>query len=239
MKLSAPLYHLKRKAKLLSRAENIPLHEALDRIAGQQGFSGWSLLAAKMAVAATAEKLFARLAPGDLVLVGARPGQGKTLMGLELAVQAMKAGSHGVFFTLEYTEKDILDRFRAIGAERADFSGLFEFDSSDELSSDYIVKRLAGAPRGTLVVVDYLQLLDQKREHPELMIQIRALQSFARDHGLIFVFISQIHRSYDPSKKPCPDLEDVRLPNPLDLSLFTKTCFLNNGEIQFRAASQA
>ena len=144
-----------------------------------------------------------------------------------------------MFFTLEYTEKDILDRFRAIGAERADFSGLVEFDSSDEVSSDYIVKRRAGAPRGTLVVVDYLQLLDQKREHPELMIQIRALQSFARDHGLIFVFISQIHRSYDPSKKPCPDLEDVRLPNPLDLSLFTKTCFLNNGEIQFRAASQA
>ena len=36
MKLSAPLYHLKRKAKLLSRAENIPLHEALDRIARQE-----------------------------------------------------------------------------------------------------------------------------------------------------------------------------------------------------------
>ena len=32
MKLSAPLYHLKRKAKLLSRAENIPLHEALNRV---------------------------------------------------------------------------------------------------------------------------------------------------------------------------------------------------------------
>ena len=115
---------------------------------------------------------------------------------------------------------------------------LFEFDSSDEVSSDYIVKRLATAPRGTLVVVDYLQLLDQKRENPELMVQVRALQSFARDRGLIFVFISQIDRSYDPAiNKPCPGLEDVRLPNPLDLSLFTKTCFLNNGEIQFRAAS--
>ena len=89
MKLSAPLYHLKRKAKLLSRAENIPLHEALDRVARQEGFSGWSLLAAKVTATAPAEKLFARLAPGDLVLVGARPGQGKTLMSLELAVQAM------------------------------------------------------------------------------------------------------------------------------------------------------
>ena len=237
MKLSAPLYHLKRNAKLLSRAENIPLHEALDRIARQEGFSGWSLLAAKATATAPAEKLFARLAPGDLVLVGARPGQGKTLMSLELAVQAMKSGSRGVFFTLEYTEKDMLDRFRAIGVEREDFVGLFEFDSSDDISSDYIVKRLATAPRGTLVVVDYLQLLDQKRENPELMVQVRALQSFARDRGLIFVFISQIDRSYDPSMKSCPDLEDVRLPNPLDLSLFTKTCFLNNGEVQFRAAS--
>lgn len=236
MKLSAPLYHLKRKAKLLSRAENIPLHEALDRIARQAGFAGWSLLAAKAAAAAPAEKLFARLAPGDLVLLGARPGHGKTLMSLELAAQAMKSGSRGVFFTLEYTEKDMLERFRAIGVERENFAELFEFDSSDEISSDYIVARLARAPRGTFVVVDYLQLLDQKRGNPELMVQVRALKSFARDRGLIFVFISQIDRAYDPSQKPCPDLDDVRLPNPLDLGLFSKTCFLNDGEVRFRSA---
>ena len=237
MKLSAPLYHLKRKARLLSRAEDIPLHDALDRIARQEGFGGWSLLAARRAAAAPAEKLFARLAPGDLVLLGARPGHGKTLMSLELAVQAMKSGSRAVFLTLEYTEKDMLDRFRAIGTARETFADLFEFDSSDEISSDYIVKRLANAPRGTLVVVDYLQLLDQKRGNPQLMVQVRALKSFARDRGLIFVFISQIDRAYDPLKKPCPDLADVRLPNPLDLSLFSKTCFLNGGEVQFRAAS--
>jgi replicative DNA helicase len=170
------------------------------------------------------------------MLVGARPGQGKTLMSLELAVEAMRSGHRCMFFTLEYTEKDMLDRFRAIGAEREDFAGLFDFDSSDDISADYIVRRLAAAPRGALVVVDYLQLLDQKRENPELMIQVRTLQSFARDRGLIFVFISQIDRSYDPSMKPCPDLADVRLPNPLDLTLFTKTCFLNNGEVQFRVA---
>jgi replicative DNA helicase len=236
MKLSAPLYHLKRQAKLLSRAENIPLHEALDRIARQEGFAGWSLLAAKLTAAAPAEKLFARLSPGDLVLVGARPGQGKTLMSLELAVQAMKSGSRGVFFTLEYTAQDMVDRFRAIGVARETFAGLFEFDNSDDIYSDYIVRRLANAPRGTLVVVDYLQLLDQKRDNPALMVQVRALRSFARDRGLIFVFISQIDRTYDPAKKPIPDLEDVRLPNPLDLSLFSKTCFLNDDEVRFRAA---
>ena len=232
-KLSAPVYQLKRKAKLLSRNEKIPLHEALDRIAASEGLASWSLLAAKSSAVAPAEKLFARLIPGDLVLVGARPGHGKTLMSLQLAVEAMKSGHHGVFFTLEYTERDIVDRFRAIGAEPARFDKLFRFDSSDAISAAYIVETLEAAPRGTLVVIDYLQLLDQRRENPELTAQVRMLKSFARERGLILVFISQIDRAYDPSKKPCPDIGDVRLPNPLDLSLFNKTCFLNNGEVRF------
>jgi replicative DNA helicase len=236
MRLSAPVYLLRRKAKLLSREERIPLHAALDRIAAQEGFGAWSLLAARALSVAPAVKLFAHLCPGDLVLVGARPGHGKTLMSLELAVAAMKSGGRAVFLTLECVEKDVLDCLRTIGVEPASLDGQFEFDNSDDISSDYIVQKLAGAPRGTLVIVDYLQLLDQKREKPELMDQVRALQSFARAHGLIFVFISQIDRSYDPVRKPLPDLDDVRLPNPLDLSLFSKTCFLNNGEVRFRAA---
>lgn len=166
MKLSAPVYHLKRQARLLSREAKIPLHQALDRIAARQGFAGWSLLAAKLSETAPASRLFARLVPGDLVLLGARPGHGKTLMSLELAVEAMKSGHRSVFFTLEYTQRDVLDRFRAIGVEPARFDRLFEFDTSDGISADHIVARLGSAPRGTLAVIDYLQLLDQKQENP-------------------------------------------------------------------------
>lgn len=68
------------------------------------------------------------------------------------------------------------------------------------------------------------------------MDQVRTLKAFARDSGVVLVFISQIDRSYDPAKKPVPDISDIRLPNPLDLSLFSKTCFLNRGEIRFEAA---
>jgi len=236
MRLSAPLYRLKRKARLLSRQENIPLHEALDRVAAEEGFQGWSLLAARADATTPAEAMFAQLDPGDLVLVGARPLQGKTLMSLRLAIEAMKSGNRGVFFSLEYTEKDIAGRFRMIGAEFEHFKGLFEFDSSDAISADYIVERLASAPKGTLAVIDYLQILDQNRQKPELMVQVRALRSFARERGLIIVFISQIDRSYDPALKAYPDLGDVRLPNPLDLALFDKTFFLNKGEVQLRKA---
>ncbi|WFU28537.1 DNA helicase [Bradyrhizobium sp. CB1717] len=237
MKLSAPIYHLKRKAKRLSRESSIPLHDALDRVAATEGFSAWSMLAAKAVALTPASKLFPQFRPGDLVLVGARPGQGKTLMSLEIAVEAMKSGHRAAFFSLEFTEKDVLDRLRAIGVEPAQFDKLFEVDCSDAINADYIVKQMAVAPRGTFVVIDYLQLLDQRRENPDLTVQVRALKSFARDKGLIVVFISQIDRSYDPAVKSCPDLGDVRLPNPLDLTLFDKTCFINNAEVRFRAAS--
>jgi replicative DNA helicase len=234
MKLSSPIYHLKRKAKLLSREKGIPLHNALDQIATREGYASWSLLAAEGSATVSPHDLFARLSPGDLVLVGARPGHGKTLLSLEFAVEAMKSGRRGAFFTLEGTPKDLANSFRAIGAEWTNFAALFEFDNSEAISADYIIARMASAPRGTVVVVDYLQILDQKRDKPELIVQIRALRSFARDRGLVIVFISQIDRSYDPQKKSCPDLGDVRTPNPLDLTLFDKACFLHNGEVRLR-----
>src|ERR1700761_1022943 len=100
MKLSAPLYQLKRKARHLARHDNIPLHEALNRLAAQEGFPAWSLLATKASGALTPHKIFAQLRPRDCLLLGARPRQGKTLMSLQLAVEAMKSGSRSVWFTL-------------------------------------------------------------------------------------------------------------------------------------------
>lgn len=44
MVISAPIYALKRKAKLLSRKPGVPLHEALDIVAKEQGYKSWGLL---------------------------------------------------------------------------------------------------------------------------------------------------------------------------------------------------
>ena len=44
MNLSAPINELKRKAKLLRRSEDIPLNQALNRIAKEEGYTSWSLL---------------------------------------------------------------------------------------------------------------------------------------------------------------------------------------------------
>lgn len=238
MNPSAPVHRLKRRAKLLARTHGLPLHAALDRVAREEGFASWSLLAFRRAEkpggGIAADAVFAGLVPGDLLLVGARPGQGKTLMGLKLAVEAMRAGRRSVFFSLEYTPRDMAGRFRALGIEPAQFEGRFTFDDSDAICAGHIMATLADAPAGTFAAIDYLQLLDQRRDKPPLDAQVRALRAFARARGIVLAFVSQIDRSYDPAARPLPDLADVRLPNALDLSLFSKACFLNEGRMSFR-----
>jgi len=235
MKLSAPIHRLKHEAKHLAGDAGIPLHAALDRIAVREGYTAWSLLAARYAEQSPAARLYATLDPGDLLLVGARPGQGKTLMALELAVEAARAGHRSVFFSLEYTARDIEGRFEKLGVDPAALGTRFSFDCSDAISAGYIIERMASAPAGTLVAIDYLQLLDQRRDTPPLAEQVRALKAFAAATGVIVVFISQIDRNFDPSSKRLPDISDIRLPNPVDLSLFSRACFLHDGEMQFAA----
>lgn len=237
MKLSAPIFQLKHKAKKLSREANVPLSVALDRIAGKEGFASWSLLAARASANRPSTDLFARLTPGDVVLLGARPGHGKTMMGLSLSADAVRAGHRAMFFTLEYTEAETRERFRSAGGDPAAANGKFQLDCSDAISADYIINRLPAADRGTLIVIDYLQLLDQKRGNANLSDQLSALKSFAQTTGVIIVCIAQIDRSYELSGRPLPDMSDVRLPNPLDLTLFNKACFMNNGTVRIDALS--
>ena len=187
---------------------------------------------AKVSFNKPARALFGQLKAGDMVLLGARPGQGKTLLSLELIVENIIQGNQGAFFTLEYTRKDVDELLQLVGKNLIKIISQIQFDHSDQICSDYIVERLATIPHGSIVVVDYLQLLDQKRDNLDIADQVIALKLFAEENGLIIVFTSQIDRSFDHSKKSIPGLADVRLPNPVDLSMFNKSCFLNNGEIR-------
>jgi replicative DNA helicase len=83
-----------------------------------------------------------------------------------------------------------------------------------------------------LVIIDYLQLLDQKRLNASVADQIQRLKVLARERQLIIVCLSQIDRRYDACKEPFPGFGDVRLPNPLDIGLFNHACFLNRGRLQ-------
>jgi replicative DNA helicase len=237
MKLSAPVFQLKRRAKLMARSAGMPLHEALDTIAREEGFSRWSLLSSQLAAGSLSGALLGRLADGDLVLIAGRPGQGKTMLGLQLLLDAARDGRRAVFFTLELTERQARNHIQSLagdGAENTNISDAVEIVTSDEISAAYIIRHLSGARSGTVAIIDYLQILDQQRRKPPLDEQVRALGDFARASGVVIGVLSQIDRSFDPAGKRLPDIGDIRLPNLVDLGLFTKACFLHGGEAQIQ-----
>jgi hypothetical protein len=232
MRLSVPIYQLKRRAKLLARDEKVPLHEAQDRIAREKGFAAWSALSSHMAMNAPASALLPRLSNGDMLLLGARPGHGKTLLGLQLLLDAGRDGRRAVFFTLEFTEQEVMERIRALDGNVLENAP--EIVTSGDICADFIVQHLVGASPGTVAVIDYLQVLDQQRSKPPLSEQIGVLHEFARKTGVILGFISQIDRSFDPERAPLPALDDIRLPNPIPPGMFSKACFVHAGEIRLQ-----
>lgn len=237
MKFSAPIYMLKQQAKNAARQHKIPLHDALDRIAREEGFDSWSLLAAQWGAGNSPASLLSQLRVGELLLLAARPAQGKTLVSLGLAAEWMARGHRAAFFTLEFTPADVSRCFGILGKDPKAYADKFVIDDSDAICADYIIDRLSPAPRNLLIVIDYLQLLDQRRENPDLMQQVTQLRQFARQYQAIVVCLSQVHRSFDPTIKSLPTLSDIRLPNPLDLKLFDKACFLSRRKMQVAAVA--
>ncbi|NTE86260.1 DNA helicase [Agrobacterium rubi] len=234
MTLSAPIFQLKRRAKLMARDKNMPLHEALDSVAASEGFASWSLLSSHSAAPQEAEKTLHLLSDGDMLLVAGRPGQGKTRHALRLLVDALQDKRRAILFTLEFTEQQARQHIRTISKGNPEVADTLQIITSDAISADYIIQHLSGVERGSIVVIDFLQILDQNRSKPPLSEQVFVLSEFARRTGAILVFISQIDRSFDPDAKRLPDIGDIRLPNDIDLRLFTKTCFLHGKDMDFK-----
>lgn len=231
MRLSAPIFRLKKRAKDLSRDAGIPHMEALDRLARKEGFRAWAHLSDQISATDPSEKLLGQIQAGDSVIIAARPGHGKTLLALGLAVRACQSGHRARFYSFEYTLGDIHARLADLNAP-LEQPGL-QYDFSDDISAAHIINTASDLVRGDLIVIDYLQLLDQRRDLPPLNDQISELSAFAGQTGVICCFLAQIHRGF--SGAAVPGLTDLRLPNPLDVSHFTRACFLHDGHVSIDA----
>jgi replicative DNA helicase len=139
------------------------------------------------------DKLLAGMRGGDLLILAARPGVGKTSLALNMAVNAAKQGTVVAFFSLEMPSQQLVQRLLAaearidnnrirtgrlndsdwheiIQAGEALHKTAFSIDDSPDLSIMELRAKArrqlrAAEPGKALIVVDYLQLMSSSRRN--------------------------------------------------------------------------
>jgi len=180
------------------------------------------------------------LQPGDLVLVGGRPSQGKSTIALQIALHVARTVGPVAFFSLEMSNQAqtfrILSRLaevdghrlqcgqisgleqQRIGEAMAEFSGFrFWSDDTPALSAFQIrsrVRRLkARLGALSLVIIDYLQLMSHpKAERRDLEIGATSflLKQIARELQVPILVLCQLSRRVEDRADHRPQLSDLR-----------------------------
>lgn len=180
---------------------------------------------------------------GNLIILAARPSVGKTAMALQLTLQALKAGVGVVFFSLEMSRGELIDRLISqetmIALDKVVRRKLHEIhlekigsfldimkgwhlyiedgcnsDADSIFSQANTLK--AQHPEIGLIVLDYLQLVDDKSERGkaenrnlELARVSRGLKKIARNLNLPVIALSQLSRGLEAQKRE-PRMSDLR-----------------------------
>jgi replicative DNA helicase len=154
------------------------------------------------------------LRPGQVVVIGGRPGSGKSALMQQFIQHAAAEGWPGLVVSLEMTPGELAERAVAsIG--RDGFRGLpVAFADCSELSKLVALIRLARRQtRIELVAVDYLQLLNSPIGRNELRerqvaTMSRTLKRLAMELRLPVLLGSQLNR--ESEKRGRPSLADLR-----------------------------
>lgn len=120
----------------------------------------------------------------DMIILAARPGMGKTAFALNLLMNAVKAGKHAVFFTLEMSKTQLMSRIIASEA-RIDASKLRKGDLSED-EQDRLMHGVRSI--GTLPAMMGVD------ETPSIsLLELRSrCRRFKKEHGLDLIIIDYL-----------------------------------------------
>lgn len=176
---------------------------------------------------------------GWLVLIGARPGMGKTQLALMTAQNMAMNEVPTLFFSLEMSKKELIRRLILEGTKVTFAEAKHGHITAEQLQSihakaskihampmyiddkggitmahiDNIVKRHVTKYGVRCVFIDYLQLIsgDGSKSAYERTTQIsQGLKNIAKRHGVTVVALSQLSRLNEARKDRRPGLSDLR-----------------------------
>ena len=184
------------------------------------------------------DKLLIGMGAGDMVLVGARPGVGKTSFTMNIATRAAKTtGKTVCVFSLEMSAEQLVLRmmasearvnnmvFRSGKLQNDDWekvavavNSLSEcdvlIDDTPGMSVTMMKSRLRRVKNLGLVVIDYLQLMQEETRTDNRAQAVgeisRGIKLMAKEFGVPVLTCAQLNRAVESRKEGLPQLSDLR-----------------------------
>ena len=177
---------------------------------------------------------------GELILIAARPGMGKTSLALNIALHVGKtSGKTVAVFSLEMAREQLTtrllageglvdsqklltgklsaDEWRRVGAAATTISATdIRIDDNPSLSVADMNAQCRRIPNLGLVVIDYLQLMQGRssknsdNRQQEISEISRSLKALARELNVPVIALSQLSRSVESRQVKKPMLSDLR-----------------------------
>lgn len=173
-------------------------------------------------------------------IVGARPGVGKTMLSMQMAIAAAQAGKRVLYFSMEMDAQElaerILSRLSAVDGRNIlksqmspDEKGRY-YEACEELKTlplsinDSAMPHLQKVFRATatamtsgpldMIVIDYLQQLKSPNKHQSRVSELTEITSqikrFSADRNIVVLGCAQLNRASDKDPEAIPKKSDLK-----------------------------
>ena len=186
------------------------------------------------------DKVLVQMGKGDLIIVGARPGMGKTSFALNIATNVAKSSKKSVaIFSLEMSGEQLVTRILSSEAmvdshtlrtgqlANEDWDNIADvisslsgcdiyIDDTSAITTTEMKSKLRRLPNLGLVVIDYIGLMQTTSNSDNRAQQVgeisRNLKIMAKDFGIPIVCCAQLNRGTEsrPGQGKRPTLADLR-----------------------------
>lgn len=186
------------------------------------------------------DKMLSGLHPGQLIVLAARPGVGKSVFAQNIAENLASRGQPTAFFSLEMTKEELqlrslcrqskldLRRLRTGQITKTEYESLVTISNSLALRPFYVepdpsirptelrarARRLKQRHGLGLLVVDYLQLMvpeeAKNKKNDEIAAISRSLKLLAKELEVPIIAVSQLNRNTEYRADKRPTLADLR-----------------------------
>lgn len=199
----------------IQRGRKDEIKTVADAVRGLEERKANPLAIHKTGIVPLDEKLRGGLRDGQSIVIGGRPGAGKSVLMVQIGANVAQQGEGVLIVSLEMMKEELIDRLsRTISFDRLQQVPLYFIDSTSDLGTIQSLVRVACRRyKIGLIVIDYLQLMEVpsgKNDSRERQIATisRRIKRMALDLKKPVIIGSQLNR--ESTKKGKPTLADLR-----------------------------